>query len=100
VRSTSQGFEEITNYNQIATGPIWHDLNTPDGRRNIKQRDMVYGVPLIVGAKKGLPNFQSILDADSYPGRTEAGISAPEFGGQVALPDQQMFILGFRTSSE
>jgi hypothetical protein len=60
------GYEEVTNYitqqllpNGTNTSAIhpFRDLNYPGERRPIKSADMVYGVPLIVGAKKGLPNF-------------------------------------------
>jgi len=35
----------------------YHDLNDPGDSRPVRATDMVYGVPLIIGAKKGFPNF-------------------------------------------
>ena len=55
------GFEEVTNINQIPTTYYWKDLNSMEDRAQILQkpdtRTMIYGLPLVVGAKKGLPNF-------------------------------------------
>lgn len=33
------------------------DLTLPEDRRTIGPNDLAYGVPLVIGAKKGLPNF-------------------------------------------
>jgi hypothetical protein len=55
------GYSEVTNIDitLVATNPglsaTFHDLN--DRRGRIKLHDMVYGVPLVIGAKKGFPNF-------------------------------------------
>jgi hypothetical protein len=43
-----------TNVNQLRP---FHDLNDPGDRRPVRPTDMVYGVPLVIGAKKGFPNF-------------------------------------------
>src|SRR5882724_10838512 len=58
------GYEEVTNYDativgtNVATMVPFHDLeNDPASRRPVQARHMVYGVPLIIGAKKGFPNF-------------------------------------------
>jgi hypothetical protein len=63
------GYEEVTD-NSIAipaTAPIFRDLNDPNDRAAMKARDMVYGVPLVVGAKKGLPNFNELaLETKMY----------------------------------
>jgi hypothetical protein len=48
------GYEEVTNLNVLNSVP--RDLNNPDDR-NVRRYDLIYGVPLVVGAKKGLPNF-------------------------------------------
>jgi len=57
------GYSEVTN---IDTGLVstnlgqlypFHDLNDSGDRRPVKANDMVYGVPLVIGAKKGFPNF-------------------------------------------
>jgi hypothetical protein len=58
------GYAEVTNYDQTIVGTNlaqlrpFHDLdNDSMTRRPVKNADMVYGVPLIVGVKKGFPNF-------------------------------------------
>jgi hypothetical protein len=33
------------------------DLTLLEDRRNLNENDLAYGVPLVIGAKKGLPNF-------------------------------------------
>jgi len=40
-----------------ATAPIYRDLTDPTNRVALQPLDMVYGIPLVVGAKKGIPNF-------------------------------------------
>jgi hypothetical protein len=57
------GYAEVTNIDVslVATNITqlrpFHDLHDSGDRRPVKQNDMVYGVPLVIGAKKGLPNF-------------------------------------------
>jgi hypothetical protein len=57
------GYTEVTNIDitLVATNlsqlSPFHDLNDPGDRRPVRPTDMVYGVPLVIGAKKGLPNF-------------------------------------------
>ncbi len=56
------GYLEVTNADiaNSATGPLIRDLSIPYDRANLKPFDMVYGVPLVIGAKKGLPNFNEL----------------------------------------
>jgi hypothetical protein len=49
------GYEEVQD-TSLLTAPM-RDLSEPASRNSLKTRDMVYGFPVIVGAKKGLPNF-------------------------------------------
>jgi hypothetical protein len=54
------GFEEITNK---ITQLDWRksiDLPTLPALTNIGPNDLLYGVPLIIGAKKGLPNLNEV----------------------------------------
>jgi hypothetical protein len=57
------GYTEVTNIDVTLVGTNlaqlrpFHDLNDPGDRRPVRPTDMVYGVPLVIGAKKGLPNF-------------------------------------------
>ncbi|HUL51053.1 MAG TPA: hypothetical protein VLU94_00570 [Candidatus Nitrosotalea sp.] len=46
--------------NEVGTNFLarpWRDLNVPTDRARITANDNIYGVPLVIGAKKGFPNF-------------------------------------------
>jgi hypothetical protein len=52
------GYEEVTNASVLVQTMV--DLGDPNSRQALKSPDdvhMVYNVPLVVGAKKGFPNF-------------------------------------------
>jgi hypothetical protein len=52
------GYEEVTNASVFAQPMV--DLSDPNSRQTLKPVDdqrMVYNVPLVIGAKKGFPNF-------------------------------------------
>jgi hypothetical protein len=49
------GYEEVTN-TAVLNYP-WLDLTMAKDRQNARNQQMVWGIPLIIGAKKGLPNF-------------------------------------------
>jgi hypothetical protein len=55
------GFQQVTDSGAVLplAGAKWHDLY--DGRA-FSPGDMMYGIPLVVGAKKGLPNFNEFAD--------------------------------------
>jgi hypothetical protein len=55
------GYEEATNASVLAQGMV--DLADPNSRQTLKAIDnqhMVYNIPLVIGAKKGLPNFNEL----------------------------------------
>ena len=55
------GFEEVTNADQmVRVGIPWRDLSNPASRDKVQPGDMIYGFPLIIGAKKGFPNFNEL----------------------------------------
>lgn len=54
-----RGYTEVTNAAQVLNAPEWHDL-TMTNFGTVDAFDMVYGVPLVVGAKKGFPNFNEL----------------------------------------
>jgi hypothetical protein len=56
------GYEEVQNVSQVLSpGNRWHDLTVPNSQgRGVTRRDMIYGIPLVIGAKKGLPNFNEL----------------------------------------
>jgi hypothetical protein len=57
------GYQEATNASMAGLGPgptpVMRDLYSPRDRAavGVNPNDMVYGVPVVVGARKGLPNF-------------------------------------------
>src|ERR1039458_1021072 len=55
------GYQEVTSADTpILVGATFpHDLSDP-ADRTVKPLDMVYGIPLVIGAKKGLPNFNKL----------------------------------------
>src|SRR5207247_32362 len=52
------GYREVDNPRPVLTAPF-HDLGNPNDRPapGGNGYDMFYGIPLVLGAKKGLPNF-------------------------------------------
>jgi hypothetical protein len=59
VRISIIGYQEVTandTQNLVYNPRPPHDLTNPNDRM-VQPLDMVYGVPLVIGAKKGLPNF-------------------------------------------
>ena len=53
------GYQEVTNTALAFSSVLPHDLSDPNDR-TVKPLDMVYGIPLVVGAKKGFPNFNKL----------------------------------------
>jgi hypothetical protein len=49
------GYDEVTNLTILNAAT--RDLTNPNERNQMKPNDMAYGVPLVVGAAKGIPNF-------------------------------------------
>jgi hypothetical protein len=49
------GYTEETS-SAVLIAPL-RDLDLPEDRSALRPTDMVYGVPIIIGAKKGFPNF-------------------------------------------
>lgn len=48
-------FVEVTSADQL-TGTL-RDLSTTNVAANVQPNDMIFGIPLVIGARKGLPNF-------------------------------------------
>jgi hypothetical protein len=51
------GYQEVTNAGVLSLSPI--ELSNPNNRRSLTHNanQIVWGVPLVIGAKKGFPNF-------------------------------------------
>jgi hypothetical protein len=60
------GYQEVTNASMAGLGPgpvpVLRDLASPRDRSlvGVDANDMVYGSPVVIGAKKGLPNFNEL----------------------------------------
>ncbi len=50
------GYEEVTNVSQVTSAPL-DALRVPSAAALVQPRDNIYGIPLVIGAKKGFPNF-------------------------------------------
>ena len=53
------GYIEETGTRFLAGNVPWRDLQLAEDRAALQPADMVYGVPVIIGAKKGFPNFNA-----------------------------------------
>jgi hypothetical protein len=51
------GFEEVTNTSILSASQRMVDLNDPSVLGHLRSDDMIWGIPLVIGAKKGFPNF-------------------------------------------
>jgi hypothetical protein len=51
------GFEEVTNTDVLSRPVV--ELTDPNARANLSPHDMVSGIPLVIGVKKGFPNFNA-----------------------------------------
>jgi hypothetical protein len=51
------GYDPVIDASLIAPSTIKRDLHLKSDRDALQPLDLVYGVPLVIGAKKGLPNF-------------------------------------------
>jgi hypothetical protein len=53
------GYVEETSTRFLAGNVPWRDLQLAADRAALQPADMVYGVPVIIGAKRGFPNFNA-----------------------------------------
>jgi hypothetical protein len=86
------GYEEE---NGLGYTNAWRDLNDPAARGALQARDYVYGIPVVIGAKKGFPNFnafamQTVFQISRRLEITRPSTNAPKSTWQT----NQMFILG------
>ncbi len=60
------GYVELTDDSFVTKPPPFHELANPLDRRGGGTNVMYYGVPLVIGAKKGFPNFNGFsLQSDT-----------------------------------
>jgi hypothetical protein len=97
----------ITGYAEVTTNdlpaltsglPVPHDLSDPNDQQ-VRSFDLVYGIPLIVGAKKGLPNFNKFEMQTLVQVTRKLQFRRP--AGSTTLPvsqTNQMFLLAITNS--
>jgi hypothetical protein len=88
------GYQEVNDASLAFNAALPHDLTDPNDRA-VKPFDMVYGVPLVIGAKKGFPNFnklamQTMVQVTRKLQFHRPGTSTTENVNEI----DQMFILG------
>ena len=77
------------------TTNVWRDLNDPAARAALQARDYVYGIPVVIGAKKGFPNFNEFAVDTVFQITQKLQITRPSlFAPQSTWQTNQMFILG------
>ncbi len=94
----------ITGYSEFTTlettllmnfNTKFHDLSDPADLAPVANRDMVYGIPMVVGAKKGLPNFNAFAEHTAVQVTRKLQFRRP--AGSSTLPvnmTNQMYMLG------
>ncbi len=57
-----QGYEEVTNTTIAPNGAQIYDLGdfNSNAPPKLRSHDMIYGIPLVIGARKGFPNFNEL----------------------------------------
>jgi len=86
-------FVEVTSANQL-TGTL-RDLSTTNVVAAVQPNDLIFGVPLVVGARKGLPNFNEFAAETviQITRKLELVKSGPGGGGMINQTNQ-MFVIG------
>lgn len=91
------GFTEVTNVDQQILNRRWRDLSLPVDRAALAADDNVYGQPIIIGAKKGFPNFNECSLETSVEVTRKIEVQA---SGDFTSPNRviqstnQMYVLG------
>jgi len=88
-------YEEVTDASPVLSPPPIHELGTTNDLP-VNTRDLVYSVPLIIGARKGFPNFNEfeMMTAAQFTRKLEfVRYSLP---GTTRYPNEtnQMFVVG------
>ena len=91
------GYREVTNDAQNVLNHRWRDLTLAVDRSALQAEDNVFGVPFIIGAKKGYPNFNecalecSVEVTRKLQVEASGGLLAP---GRTIVRTNQMYIMG------
>lgn len=85
------GYQEVTGLEPLSF--LMRDLEDPNDRLLLKPLDMVYGIPLILGAKKGFPNFNELAVQTSVYVTRALEFRRPTFDSPITETNQ-MFVIG------
>ena len=89
------GYREVTAADTstlLSTIPP-HDLSDPSDNKQVRPTDMVYNVPLVIGAKKGLPNFNEFAAQTFIQVSRKLQYNRSTTNGPI-IGLNQMFIVG------
>ncbi|MGO8927998.1 MAG: hypothetical protein ACLQU3_14080 [Limisphaerales bacterium] len=87
------GFEEVTNTDVLSQPVV--DLSDPDARANLNPDDMVSGIPLVVGVKKGFPNFNKLAMQTQVQVARKLQFHRPGTSATADVNEiDQMFVVG------
>lgn len=90
-------FREITSADQL-TGTL-RDLSNTNVAANVQPDDRIFGVPLIIGARKGLPNFNEFSSEAVVQITRKAELVKSSVGGASKIfQTNQMFVIGISNS--
>ncbi len=84
-------FREITEATQLS-GAL-RDLSSTTVVASVQWDDLLFGVPLIIGARKGLPNFNEFTSEVVVQITRKAEVRRPSPGAKINLTNQ-MFVIG------
>lgn len=97
------GFEEVTNNFEQVLNRRWLDLKIPAQLNQLTTNDIVVGMPWVIGAKKGYPNFNELEMQLEVLASRRIKLSKPAPGSSV-LPNRtnQMYVfdIGINTGVE
>ena len=93
----------ITGYTEetgtaVLNAPL-RDLQLPEDRSALRPTDMVYGVPIIIGAKKGFPNFNKFAMQTQVQVTRKLQFHRPGTSNTDPVNElDQMFVVGITNS--
>lgn len=90
-----EGYEEVASFNPFELSPQPLDLSFTNAVAYVKSNSLIFGVPFVIGARKGLPNFNEFASESvvQITRKLELRKTGPG-GGNLINQTNQMFIIG------
>jgi hypothetical protein len=86
-------YVEVTSVDQL-TGTL-RDVTDPTVAANVQPNDLIFGVPLVVSARKGLPNFNEVASETVVQITRKVQLTKARQGGASAINGtNQLFVIG------